>query len=69
MTMLSRPSQNQSDIVRLFIIADPCVHRHGDDLAMVRNQRPQCGGVVSEPAIAGASAVLFKQGRWKRQKI
>jgi putative MATE family efflux protein len=25
--------------------------------------------VVAEAAIAGASAVLFKQGRWKRQKI
>jgi hypothetical protein len=25
--------------------------------------------VVAEAAIAGASAVMFKQGRWKRQKI
>lgn len=25
--------------------------------------------VVAETAIAGASAILFKQGRWKRQKI
>jgi Na+-driven multidrug efflux pump len=25
--------------------------------------------VVAEAAIAGASAILFKQGRWKRQKI
>ena len=25
--------------------------------------------VVAEAAIAGASAILFKQGRWKKQKI
>jgi hypothetical protein len=25
--------------------------------------------VVAEGAIAGASAILFKQGRWKGQKI
>jgi len=25
--------------------------------------------VIAEGAIAGASAILFKQGRWKRQKI
>ncbi len=25
--------------------------------------------VVAEGAIAGASAILFKQGRWKKQKI
>jgi Na+-driven multidrug efflux pump len=25
--------------------------------------------VIAETAIAGASAVLFKRGRWKRQQI
>jgi Na+-driven multidrug efflux pump len=25
--------------------------------------------VIAEAAIAGASAILFKQGRWKKQKI
>src|ERR1700684_1685984 len=57
---LSRTRQHQRDVVGLLVVADPVIHRHGDDLADLRQrQMAVVAHQIDEPMFAELAKIIF----------